>query len=98
MDDAGLDGVSWIIRFRVEAQTIAAVLFPGIFKEKCIGQDRDDAPDAFFIVVIFLAVTGLLGGRVEQMLKACLFQLASLSIERLAVAQLDPRDRSLGGL
>ena len=85
MEDAGLDGVSWIIRVGVEAQTITAVLLPGIFVEKCIRQHRDDATDAIFIVVILLAVAGLLCGRVEQAVKTILLQLAPHGIERMAI-------------
>src|ERR1035437_9005193 len=90
VEDAGFYGVGWIIRLGAEAQTITAVLFPDVFIEERIRQQRDDAADALFIIVVLLAMAGLLGGGAEQTMKLYLLQLAPYGIERIAVAPLDP--------
>ncbi len=98
VEDARLNGMSRIIGIGAKAQTVTSVFFACVVVQECVGQQRDDAADAFFIVCVLLAFPRLFLGGAEQTFDAGLFLLQGFGVEQTAVNEDEAADRTGSGL
>ena len=98
MEDAGLNGVGGILRIGAKAEPVAAALVAVILVEEGIGQEGQNAADAFFVFGIVLAVAGLLRGRGKQVAEPRLLLLLGFSAKRVAIPEGETGDGPFGGL
>ena len=97
VEDARLNAVRGVGGVGAEAHAAHAVLLAGVFKEKRVGQQGEDAANAALVVGVLLAAACLLGGRAGHTAQLLAFKLGGIATQRASAGRDQARHRAICG-